>query len=285
MKSMNTTESSWVVPLREAGAKQPLFCACAGGADPWGYRSLAEALPDDQPVYSFGIPDFDQGGILTVEQLAEVYLVKIREIQDAGPYYLCGHSFGGLVAYEMAVRLAEMGENVGLLALFDTERPRYVQLMPTHRRSAYYAIYFFDRFRKYGDNIIKGRFSHIAYDAWKLCHGAFMRFGWPILRRLFGHLRQPLPEGLQNNNFVLTAAWWSYNPPTYSGRIVLFYASDRTPEYRIDPLLGWKCRAADGVERTCVAGGHTTMLHSPAVRDLADHLTPYLPVTARTEAA
>src|SRR4030095_2289716 len=37
-----------------------------------------------------------------------------------GPYYLCGYSFGGLVAFEIARRLSESGNEVGFVGLFDT---------------------------------------------------------------------------------------------------------------------------------------------------------------------
>src|SRR5437762_11102840 len=40
--------------------------------------------------------------------------------QTDHPYYLCGYSFGGLVAFEMARRLWESGNEVGLVGLFDT---------------------------------------------------------------------------------------------------------------------------------------------------------------------
>src|SRR5262249_16162538 len=37
-----------------------------------------------------------------------------------GPYYLCGYSFGGLVAYEIAQQLTAQGQPVAMLAFFDT---------------------------------------------------------------------------------------------------------------------------------------------------------------------
>ena len=45
----------------------------------------------------------------TVEAMATDYLREIKARQPDGPYYLCGYSFGGLVAFEMARRLRESG--------------------------------------------------------------------------------------------------------------------------------------------------------------------------------
>jgi thioesterase domain-containing protein len=98
---------SWVVPLRAAGTRPPLFCVCGGGGDPLAFREFALALPHDQPIYSFEIPPLGRAGTFpTVAQLATAYVDVVHRLQRHGPYYLCGHSFGGLVAYEMAALLA-----------------------------------------------------------------------------------------------------------------------------------------------------------------------------------
>jgi acyl-coenzyme A synthetase/AMP-(fatty) acid ligase/thioesterase domain-containing protein/acyl carrier protein len=56
----------------------------------------------------------------SVEAMAADYLREIKQRQPNGPYYLCGSSSGGLVAFEMARRLSQSGEEVGLVGLFDT---------------------------------------------------------------------------------------------------------------------------------------------------------------------
>src|SRR6185295_7332676 len=56
----------------------------------------------------------------TVEAMAAEYLREVKARQPDGPYYLCGYSFGGLVAFEMARRLVESGDEVALVGLFDT---------------------------------------------------------------------------------------------------------------------------------------------------------------------
>jgi thioesterase domain-containing protein/acyl carrier protein len=56
----------------------------------------------------------------TVEAMATEYLREVKAWQPDGPYHLCGYSFGGLVAFEMARRLRESGNEVGLVGLFDT---------------------------------------------------------------------------------------------------------------------------------------------------------------------
>ena len=52
--------------------------------------------------------------------MAADYLREIKKRQPNGPYYLCGYSSGGLAAFEIARRLSESGDEVGLVGLFDT---------------------------------------------------------------------------------------------------------------------------------------------------------------------
>jgi thioesterase domain-containing protein/acyl carrier protein len=56
----------------------------------------------------------------SIEAMAADYLREITRRQPNGPYYLCGYSSGGLVAFEIARRLSESGEEVALVGLFDT---------------------------------------------------------------------------------------------------------------------------------------------------------------------
>ncbi len=52
---------------------------------------------------------------------------EIRTVQPEGPYFVGGYSFGGLVAFEIARQLQTQGQDIALLALFDTAAPGYAQ--------------------------------------------------------------------------------------------------------------------------------------------------------------
>jgi thioesterase domain-containing protein len=277
-------DCSWVWQLRD-GSRAPLFCACAAGGDPLDYRDLAEALPDGVPVYAFGLPGLEGGQFPTVESLAGTYLAKIRQIQKAGPYYLSGHSFGGLAVYEIATRLAETGETVALLALFDTELPGYTHTLSKEQRRTFKRIYLLNRIGKYSQNVLKARVGKIAWDAWALCRRALKWLFWPAVRAVFRRLERPLPGPIRSNQLILTSAWCGYTPSRYPGRLVLFYASERTPEYKVEPTLGWKNCARGGVEIAYVSGNHLTMLHPPHLSSLAAAIIPLLSVPAGTVAA
>jgi len=84
-------------------------------------RPLALALGIDRPVH--GIQSRGLDPLLTpqerVEEMADANLAAIRNVQPVGPYSIVGHSFGALVAFEMARRLELEGEEVDALALVE----------------------------------------------------------------------------------------------------------------------------------------------------------------------
>ncbi|HET8842301.1 MAG TPA: amino acid adenylation domain-containing protein, partial [Ktedonobacteraceae bacterium] len=114
-----------IVPLQAGGQNPPLFCIHPAGGTSFCYYDLARHLDPEQPVYGIQAPDpaIWEQKILTVAELAEQYILALREIQPQGPYRLCGWSAGGVIAFEMACQLRSRGEEVALLALFDSSAP------------------------------------------------------------------------------------------------------------------------------------------------------------------
>ncbi|MFI5674067.1 amino acid adenylation domain-containing protein [Streptomyces cellulosae] len=110
-----------VLPLRSTGERPPLFCVHPGGGLSWGYAGLLRHLRPEVPVYgvqAHGLLQPD-GMPSSVEEMAVRYVEEIRKVCPKGPYHLLGWSFGGIVAYEMAVLLQDAGFDVGSLTLLD----------------------------------------------------------------------------------------------------------------------------------------------------------------------
>ncbi|MDR0842620.1 MAG: amino acid adenylation domain-containing protein [Acidobacteriota bacterium] len=120
-----------LVPLRAAGERRPLFLIHVPSGNVLPYVPLSRLLPEDVPVYGLQVTDVegdsdsdsDSDAPLTIEALATRHIDAIRQLQPHGPYHLAGWSAGGLIAYEMAAQLAEQGEAVAFLGLFDTYHP------------------------------------------------------------------------------------------------------------------------------------------------------------------
>ena len=111
-----------LVALRLRGTKPPLYCVPSAGNPALQFRILTRYLGDDQPVFAFEPQGLDGRGpyLRSVDEMANSYIDAMRLHQPRGPYYLCGASFGGVVAFEMARRLVADGEEVRFLGLLDS---------------------------------------------------------------------------------------------------------------------------------------------------------------------
>lgn len=130
--------SSDLVVTIESGGNAPSIIALPGvGGNVLSFRELSKELGMQQPFYALQAVGLDGRARPpeSVEETALANIAAIMEIQPHGPYRLLGHSYGGVVAYEMALRLLERGEDVEYLALLDAVTP-----------SVFNAIYSSDEF-------------------------------------------------------------------------------------------------------------------------------------------
>jgi thioesterase domain-containing protein len=178
--------------------------------------------------------------------MAAQYVKEVREFQPKGPYFIGGLSFGGAIAFEMARQLHAQGEEVGVLALFDTfagSRQSIASLLvklwtlPSARRKAYIAL----KWKGYIQNLDRLILP-------------------PVLRRVRGAHR------LAHKSYVMRR---------YDGRVTLFVPSDSSLRASENPRADWK-RYADDLEILEVPGDHLTMLDEPHVQVLARRLTECL---------
>jgi pimeloyl-ACP methyl ester carboxylesterase len=111
------------VVFRRDGRGRPVFLVPALYPSPWVFLPLVEAMDLARPIYGLRSPELDwRGDVLTMGELIAYYVTEIRRLQPKGPYSLVGYSFGGLVAFEIAVRLAR-DDDVHELILLDTAAP------------------------------------------------------------------------------------------------------------------------------------------------------------------
>jgi thioesterase domain-containing protein len=120
-------EETWepLLALRSTGTRPPLVLLPALGGDVRCYGELVQQLGDDQPVYAFRPRGADQelAPHVTIDEMIADYLAALRVLQPAGPYHLAGWSTGGIFAFALAEALERSGEEVALVALFDTPLP------------------------------------------------------------------------------------------------------------------------------------------------------------------
>ncbi len=105
----------------DAAEPTPLFALHPAGGIAWNYRTLARALQPARPVYGLQSPALDarQPMPSSIEAMANDYVQRVVALQPKGPVHLLGWSVGGILAQAMAVRLHEIGREVGELVLLD----------------------------------------------------------------------------------------------------------------------------------------------------------------------
>jgi aspartate racemase len=189
-----------------------------------------------------------------VEDMAAHYIREIQSVQTEGPYYLGGLSFGGAVAFEMAQQLHAQGQEVGLVALFDT--------FPTN-------------YKPNSSLIIKFLLLPIRLKYFYLFRK--MKNARRNLRRRIS--KAFLPRELKNVRKACREAAKSYVPTVYPGRVVLFRASDKSFKTFDDLLIGWNQWVLGGLETHEVAGDHLSIITEPQVSDLARQLKECLNTT------
>jgi thioesterase domain-containing protein len=253
-----------LVPLQPLGTRQPLFCVHGGGGGVLTYTRVAEHLGPDQPLWGLQAPRRDEQPLpLRIEHIAEQYIQSILSVRPEGPYSLCGHSFGGLVAFEMARQLIDQGKRVSLLVVIDHPGPDA-------------QITWIDKLRWYGHSLSQ-------LNTRQKVHYIVDRVNWrirsspriPQVLRTAAAKRAGHKKGskavaehrLKTLNETMTAMAL-YRPGPYPGRVTLFRARSGSPAINTDPLGGWGLVAQGGVEVHDFGCDHMELFNEPHCRSL-----------------
>jgi arthrofactin-type cyclic lipopeptide synthetase C len=132
-------QSSPLVPLYAPHSiESPVFCIPGAGASVTSFVEFVSALGEKWPIYGLqprGI-DIAEQPHESVEDAALYNLHALARFNLTRPIHLVGHSHGGLVAFEMALRMYEQGQSVASLTLIDTEPPDSIGEAPRQPSTA-----------------------------------------------------------------------------------------------------------------------------------------------------
>ena len=247
-----------LITIQPNGTKPPFFCA--HGTD--SYLRLSRQLGPDQPFY--GLAQHLEGRKVrytSIEGIAAHYLRAVRGIQPEGPYYIGGHSFGGLIAFEMAHQLRKQEQEVGLLVLLDARSPR-TRVSETSSSVG-------NRSTPSGRDLRKQLwvYRHGLKEAWqKKIKGAACD--------VYHCLGMSLPTSLQTYYVdqviygnIYSKARRGYVPEAYAGAVS--YLKSEDPRERTS---GWETLIPAGLKIYQMPGDHLSMLAEPNVRILAQTL-------------
>jgi thioesterase domain-containing protein/acyl carrier protein len=128
LQQRRTTRYVPLVLLKEGACAPPVYFVHGLGGNVAELFPVARSMSYPGAVLGIQARGLraDERPHLTVEAMAVEYLSAIKARQPQGPYCLCGYSFGGLVAFEMARRLRESGGSVGFVGLIDAMPSSFV---------------------------------------------------------------------------------------------------------------------------------------------------------------
>ncbi|MBS0366469.1 MAG: amino acid adenylation domain-containing protein [Proteobacteria bacterium] len=257
--------------ITPAGSGTPLFLVPGIGGNAVGYYELARLLGPGQPVYGLESRGLDglQKPLTRIPDIAARFVADMRSVQPRGPYLLGGACVGGVVAYEIAQQLIAAGEQVRLLAMFDS-------WPPSANRAAIIP--------KYAPPFLAVPLA-LAQGVRRL-PAKLLRMP---ARKWLGHLRGRLTSAREvaarrdiyqadtagfYTDLISRSNYWAvlkYFPKPYPGEIALFVASARPTS--LDAAALWR-RFAQGGCRVQRSGARDSgaMLGSPYVEPLAGAL-------------
>ncbi|HET6907552.1 MAG TPA: thioesterase domain-containing protein, partial [Rhodanobacteraceae bacterium] len=266
-KAVAATADPWalLVPLQPHGTLPPLFCMHAVGGNVLDYKPLANALGEDRPCY--GIQAVGLDGVTpplqSLPAMAARYCTEIRSLQPHGPYFLAGRSMGGMIAYEIARQLHEQGEQIALLALFDTYGPgnHHFELQ---RAGSWQKVG-----RRWRGRLQRLRRTDLRkFRAW-IAEFTYWRSLWlsdAVRLRWARATGRALPHALRYRLLwqCHQRAYYSYVPPPYAGKITLFRAAEHPPEMAASYALGWEKTGVD-LEVIQMTGDHDSLIEQPSL--------------------
>lgn len=226
------------------------------------YKSLAQRLGSKYTVYGLQAHGLRVGDapLDDVTRMAANYIQCVRAVQPQGPYHIGGSSFGGMLAFEIAQQLAEKGEKVDLLALFDS--PCHVDPLGD-------------------DEILRRSFQYILGEKFEFpeaLKGAKIEENVEYVKKSGKVPKSMDSQALQQFIKVWSAnnrAMQTYTPHPYKGTLHYFKASAKSEIYPWVDKEAWK-RYAEEARVEEVAGDHMSMLAEPNVSALASRLLALL---------
>ncbi len=291
-----------LVLIQPGGDASPFFCVHPAGGIVYCFGELARRMGTDRPFWAFQARGLDGEAtpLDDIGAMAKGYVEAMRAVQPEGLYHLGGWSLGGTVAFEMARQLAEVGEKVAVLAIFDTEAPRTgPQAVPGRtidpavgRELA--AMAGEDGGNHFGadpvaDAALLAEFAdelaeYFGGDAARMA--AHFRRLTPVERRdlIFRHFqidrvytRETGPERSERLWAVLRASLLAgarYRPEArYPGEVTLFRAKRQARGRTADRAMGWSAyvdpRRGGGVAVVDVPGDHASILRGASAARLA----------------
>ncbi|HEY0607383.1 MAG TPA: amino acid adenylation domain-containing protein, partial [Herpetosiphonaceae bacterium] len=319
-----------LVEIQPRGTRRPFFfVASLGGVLPAnmlsGFMDLVPYFHPEQPYYGLQVPGLAEQLVALIdpdnlpdgrafldwlgegrssqqiiEDAAASCVEAIRSVQPQGPYMLGGFCTGGAVAFEIAQQLIAQGEQVGLLALIDTEAASLGALLfdPADHAAAQrveqriadvlaaieqpdpkVVAWFISR--DLGNARLSRSLEEVQDDLQRLDRSQWWEYAVEHLKHADVVVQDAEPQEVQRlfmiyqiNTISLNYILGQYQPRLYQEGITVLRVSDMHG-VDVDPALGWAELSTQPVIAHAIPGDHGTLFHEPHIQVLAQLLTQF----------
>jgi thioesterase domain-containing protein len=255
----------------------PLICIPGAGDNVTAFLELSNHIGGSRAVYGLQPRGVD-GEFLphtTVEVAVECYFRAVEPICAGGAVNLVGHSFGGWVAFELALMLIRAGHRVGDLILLDSDGPKTNGESPQEYSRVEAIMAFVDVMEqsvKHSLYLSREQFENqIESEQLRLLHTSLSKEGLVPRRSTPDLLRGPL------STFSAAIRTHYQCMTEYFEEVQLFLAMDeRLSEIQNQTrhaasIARWK-RLIPRLKHIVAQGNHLTMLNEPNVQILAGQI-------------
>ena len=261
-----------IVPLNNAQTGPILFCLYGifvyrylGAAFSLNTRVVSVHIPDEIDILS-GVENTQEFRAFTdFEALVEKYTKQICAYQPQGPYHLCGESFGGVLAMEVARRLQALGHAVNFVGMLDTwgpnyhAKPNFWQKIRIHLKSLRaYGV-------KYPRDLVLGKVAR--------ARAKINKRNTPV------QVEKRELRGDELRKYSRELAIKTYEPSMFPGEVSLYKARERKPSEPDTRGLGWEPYIGN-LNVHSVPGNHLTILVDPNVGHIARSIEQKMLVAA-----
>jgi len=254
--SRKRIDETWkhLVQLNEGVDRDPLFFLNGFNGNLDDYLNIVRFIEPSLPIYGLQVETTVAENADIRESLnsrMESYERELRCVQPRGPYRLCGYSFGGSEAFELARRLEDSGEEVLLI------------LLDAYRQSKSFRLQ-----------------SWLPRILMMIRSGTMLTTARRKLLNLYRYeLHRWVTRRDRDLKHALTRNAKQRRFKPFSGRVVLF-KSDGFEQWayqpRLDGFNGWKNLVAGRIEVIRIHCGHEGLVVDPAVKSVVQHLNAIL---------
>jgi phthiocerol/phenolphthiocerol synthesis type-I polyketide synthase E len=263
-----------LVAIQPDGSRPPFFCMHGAGGNVLIYRELSKLLGNDQPFYGLQSQGLDGEAppLTKIEDMAALYVKEIRRVRPSGPYLVGGYCLGGTIAYEVAQQLRALGQEVSLLALFDTTDWSKIPKVNVWNTSYMACEKFLFHVRNFFKLDSKGRSDFLAEKLQAI------RNRIPVWKGIMHSKFSGSANGTASESIVLATIWktndqacFDYKPKAYAGRLTNFRPIKQYSLFD-QPAAKWDTLAEAGQEIVVLPVYPAGMLNEPFVQHLASAL-------------